>query len=147
MVPNVPLRGLTSGESSSGWLNTLYASTRTCVVNRSVTRTFLKSARSAVTERGARSSLMPALPNVPGAGCAKAAGLNHSSPRPRLPDASGSPTRFHGCAALPVPTPAMSVESTTDSGAPELTNATPVTCQPPITLASRPRCWRRNGSS
>ena len=41
----------------------------------------------------------------------------------------------------------MSVESTTDSGTPDETNVTPVTCQPPSAAPTTPPRVLKNGSS
>ena len=76
------------------WFSALNDSSRNCSRTPLVIEKFLKSARSRLFTPGPRSVFRPRLPSAPGAGCAKAAVLNHRftvrSPSVRIPHEIGT---------------------------------------------------------
>src|SRR2546422_4253780 len=82
--PERPLVGLllapTIGEAPQfGWFRALNASTRTCSCWLPVSGTFLRIPRSKFQSAGLRSRFRGCTPNVPVAGRANAAALNHGA--------------------------------------------------------------------
>src|ERR1035437_894414 len=116
MYPKSAVRGLTPGFPRFGWFRQLKASKRNSELSHSKMRNLLRSDASRFQFDGALMMPSPAFPKVPAVGTAKAFGLNHSWPTPFGPETSRLPTRFQG--APPVPMPATSIESVTDSAAP-----------------------------
>src|SRR5436190_13831542 len=152
MRPNEPLVGLITGTSRLTRFGKLNVSMRNCARNPAGGPKFFNSARSQLWYPGPRTGLRPALPNVPAAGRANAAGLNQNTwstldpaENPGL-DTDGSPTRFHGWLVVS-PTPARSSFSQIDSGRPDWNTVAPETCHPPSAFEASVFCSRQNGSS
>src|SRR5213595_3619633 len=134
--PNDALVGSVDGLFRFAWFRKL----KTSILNwndwRSFTTTFLNSAMSHWYWPGPYMLLRGALPNVPFAGRAYAAGLNQRFGSVLLFEswplvfALGSPTRLNGCANAS-PTPAMSSPRVTHSGVPVRMNVEPEICHPP----------------
>ena len=66
------------GSPKEGWFRILAASTRSCRPTPSLTLKFLPSEKLIVFKPGPTRLFLPSLPNVPGAGGAKAAVLYHA---------------------------------------------------------------------
>src|SRR5215216_3758481 len=112
-----------SGKLKFGWLKRLKASARICRFTRSVNRVFFSSDAFTFWNPGPSRIFLPAFPNVPGAGKAKAAVLNHCSVVGF--DNSGFPTRLGRSLApnpridLPVPLLSISESKATVKGLPD----------------------------
>src|ERR1043166_1490171 len=139
-----------SGRLKFGCLKRLKASARNCSFTVSVKLVFFTSDTFTLSNPGPSRIFLPALPNVPGAGNANAAVLNHSdvvgfdnsgllatfgrsfAPKPRID--------------LPVPLLSSSGSSATVNGRPVCNCTMPKVSQPLITFPARPSACL-NGSA
>jgi hypothetical protein len=146
MRPKVGEPRKLSGMLRFGWLKRLKTSARSCRLRRSPRAVFLTSEALTFSVPGPSRVLRPALPNVPGAGNAKADVSNQRS-GVRF-ERVGSPTTFGRSFApkpsveRPVPLLSMSESRATVNGLPVWSVTMPKVCQPLKIVESQPRSAR-----